>query len=79
MITRLDAVLLCAWFVSGVLALEHRGRLDTSGPDRIARAQPICHLETVYPYAPRASFGRPVYSQAGLDVLVPELTLRCDP
>jgi hypothetical protein len=79
MVTRLDAVLLCAWFLSGVLALENRGRADTSGPDRIAGAAPICHLEIAPPHDPRAGFGRPAYSHAGLDVLVPELTLRCDP
>jgi hypothetical protein len=66
MVTRLDAILLCVWFVSGVLALE-------------SRVRPMCHVEIVAPNDPRASFARPPYSYAGIDTLAPELTLRCTP
>lgn len=79
MVTRLDAILLCAWFVSGVLALENLGRLDISDPERAARVRPVCHVEIAAPNDPRASFGRPAYSHAGIDTLIPELTLRCRP
>ena len=79
MVTRLDAILLCAWLVSGVLALENRGRIDISDPDRTASVRPICHVEIAAPNDSRASFGRPAYSYAGIDTLAPDLTLRCGP